>query len=128
MDAVEPIPLGIKVGETFLKAMEDMGTSVNYNADDTGYLPRSGLEVLLLEVSRSYGTTDRAKHVYDHVKAAYGCIAMLKAILRKYQFAEPALIHDLHVVFLHASGKGITDSYNAGVTSATRSISDTHFA
>ncbi|CAO3596130.1 unnamed protein product [Absidia cylindrospora] len=51
------------------------------------------------------GTSDRRRHTYDHIKGAYGCHAMLYAILKKYPYADQELVNNLCVLFLHASGK-----------------------
>lgn len=40
------------------------------------------------------------------IKGAFGCVSMFKAILRKYELADPGLLEKLEVLFVHCSGKG----------------------
>ncbi|KAG0166937.1 hypothetical protein DFQ28_001040 [Apophysomyces sp. BC1034] len=101
-NCVEGLDCNFKVGETLLKAMD---ASTKYNADGTVYIKQSNIELLLLEASGPYGTKDRSRHVFDHVKAAFGCYSMVKAILEKYKHADPELMEEVRVFFLHASGK-----------------------
>ncbi|KAI9025264.1 hypothetical protein CLU79DRAFT_744777 [Phycomyces nitens] len=95
-----------KVGETPLVAIKSLPSSLpGYSADRTVFLEDTGLEILLFEASGPLGTKDRRRHTYDHIKGAYGCYAMLLAILTKYPYADKDLVSDLCVLFLHASGK-----------------------
>lgn len=102
-NSVDGLDYDFKVGETLLKAMDG---PKKYNADGTVYLKQAGIEILILEASGPYGTRDRSRHVFDHVKAAFGCFSMLKAILKRYPNADPSLLEEVRVLFLHASGKG----------------------
>ncbi|ORX53665.1 hypothetical protein DM01DRAFT_1407800 [Hesseltinella vesiculosa] len=43
------------------------------------------------------GTRDKPRHVKDHIKGAYGCFAMLMAILKKYPYADKELMDDLRL-------------------------------
>lgn len=47
-----------------------------------------------------------SRHVFDHVKAALGCVSMLKCIIMKYTQDDPAFLEHVRVLFLHASAMG----------------------
>lgn len=81
-------------------------TDKKYNADGTVYINNSGLEILLLEASGPYGTRDKGRHVFDHIKGAFGCYSMLTKILSTYRNAEASLMEDIRVIFIHTSAKG----------------------
>ncbi|KAI8394265.1 uncharacterized protein BYT42DRAFT_487860 [Radiomyces spectabilis] len=77
-----------------------------YDADGTVFIPKSGLEPLLLEASGAYGTRDKSRHVFDHLKGAFGCYSMLAKILSTYQHADTSLMNDVRTIFIHTSAKG----------------------
>ncbi|KAI9312682.1 hypothetical protein BX666DRAFT_1865730, partial [Dichotomocladium elegans] len=77
-----------------------------YNADGIVLAHTSKLEILLLEASGALGRSDRHRHVFDHVKGAYGCHAMIVRILEKYPYADKALIEKVQVLFVHISARG----------------------
>ncbi|CAO3600922.1 unnamed protein product [Absidia cylindrospora] len=85
-------------GETRLVASEKM----YYKADGTACMVNSGLEFLVLEVSGPLGNIDGARNAYDHVKGAFALYSMIKAILSRYPKADPSLLNQVHVLFLHA--------------------------
>ncbi|KAI8076337.1 uncharacterized protein BX664DRAFT_344421 [Halteromyces radiatus] len=91
-----------RVGKTNLNAVINNAT---YLADGTMYIGSSALEVLLLEASGYYGKHDTVRNAYDHIKAAFGMSTMIKAILRKYHNADPTLLHEARVLFIHASSR-----------------------
>lgn len=45
------------------------------------------LEILLLEISGSFASMDRAKHSFDHHKGVFRALSMLKSIADKYEKA-----------------------------------------
>ncbi|KAI9253503.1 hypothetical protein BDA99DRAFT_172190 [Phascolomyces articulosus] len=95
-----------RTGETDLKSVSTIKSDIKYNADGVLYLDGSHLELLLLEVSQAHGhSVDKHKHVYDHLKGAYGCIAMLNKIITTYKYGSRELVQNLRVLFLHASGR-----------------------
>ncbi|KAF7722698.1 hypothetical protein EC973_002861 [Apophysomyces ossiformis] len=98
---VPELAYDFRVGETPLQALENM----RYNADGMVFVRSSGIEVLLLEASGPFGTRDKGRHVFDHVKGAFGCYTMLAKILGSYQDAEPSLADEIRVFFLHSSAK-----------------------
>ncbi|KAF7720617.1 hypothetical protein EC973_006929 [Apophysomyces ossiformis] len=105
MDTPEKIKMNFKVGETQLMASPSSNDHNRYYADAIGYLEAAGIEVLLMEASGAFNHTNLSKHVYDHIKGAFGSCTMLTAMLKKYEYADAKLLEDLSVVFLHASGK-----------------------
>ncbi|CAO3601294.1 unnamed protein product [Absidia cylindrospora] len=105
-----------RVGETLLDAMDTFSslsvkTADHYLADGKIYLKNNGLELLLLEASGPFGKKNVPKHVSDHIKGAYGCYAMLMAILDKYKYADKHLMEDLRVLFVHAGSNGRSGTY-----------------
>ncbi|KAF7732351.1 hypothetical protein EC973_005247 [Apophysomyces ossiformis] len=102
--AVSGLMCDFRVGETQLNALK-MKNTPNYNADGVVFVQKSKLEVLLLEASGALGTADRHRHVFDHVKAAYGCHAMIVQILEKYPYADTSLIEQVQVLFVHTGGR-----------------------
>ncbi|SAM09639.1 hypothetical protein [Absidia glauca] len=102
-NSLHGIQCGFRVGETHLDATESLVSSAGgYLADGKMFLKQSGLELLLLETSGPLGTRDKPRHVKDHIKGAYGCFAMLMAILKKYPYADKELMKDLRVLFIHS--------------------------
>ncbi|CAO3588598.1 unnamed protein product [Absidia cylindrospora] len=99
---IQDVDCHFRVGETKLMAMNDKPT---YLADGTVYIQSSGLEILLLEVSGHYGNIDITRNAYDHIKGAFGMYSMIKAILRQYPNADPSLLNQVTVLFLHASSR-----------------------
>ncbi|KAI9310538.1 hypothetical protein BX666DRAFT_2006883 [Dichotomocladium elegans] len=93
-----------KLGETQLKALKGKD-GTKYNADGVVFTQTSKLEILLLEASGAMGTIDRRRHVFDHVKGAYGCHAMIVHILEKYPYADKSLIEKVQVIFVHTSAR-----------------------
>lgn len=60
---------------------------------------------MILEASGPLGTRDKARHMFDFVKGIFGCVTMLKAILRRFPSAHPSLLDKIRVIFLHTSAK-----------------------
>ena len=104
--AVSTLTCDFKVGETKLKALKCDGKTKNYNADGVIFDKEKHLELLLLESSGHLGMRDRHRHVFDHIKGAYGCYSMLLHILDKYPHADKKLISSAKVLFVHSSAKG----------------------
>lgn len=85
-----------KVGETQLRAMSKKKTneseiesdeSTLYKADDIISLYGfNRVEVLLLETSGHFGSSDNSKNSFDHHKGLFGSLSMLKAIAYTYSF------------------------------------------
>ncbi|ORE21199.1 hypothetical protein BCV71DRAFT_241776 [Rhizopus microsporus] len=73
-----------KVGETQLRAIDE---STLYKADDIISLYGfNRVEVLLLETSGHFGSSDNSKNSFDHHKGLFGSLSMLKAIAYTYSF------------------------------------------
>ncbi|KAG0175042.1 hypothetical protein DFQ28_002324 [Apophysomyces sp. BC1034] len=93
-----------KVGKTLLKALDYQGAP-NYNADGVVLMKEIDLGLLILETSGAYGTMNCHRHVFDHIKGAFGCYAMIVSILTKYKEANANLLEDISVNFIHTSAK-----------------------
>lgn len=63
------------------------------------------LEALLLETSGSLNNTDKVKINFDHHKAIFGSLAMLKTVADEFPHASIKTFKDLKVYFVHAAGK-----------------------
>ncbi|KAI8143394.1 hypothetical protein BJV82DRAFT_514846 [Fennellomyces sp. T-0311] len=75
-----------------------------YNADgvvrltiDKGFTT----ELLVLETSRAYNKAEKTKSAYDHHKAMFALLAMVKALADKYPMAYFENIAAIKVFFLH---------------------------
>ncbi|CAO3588398.1 unnamed protein product [Absidia cylindrospora] len=104
--AIPGLVCDFKFGETLLKALDSNGVP-SYKADGIVFQKRNGLELLILEASGAYGTRNRHRHVFDHIKGAFGCHAMIRSILTKYPGADASLLENVSVCFVHASAKGV---------------------
>lgn len=63
------------------------------------------LEVLLLETSGSLENNDKVKINFDHHKAIFGALAMLKTTADEFRFASVKTFQHLKLYFVHAAGK-----------------------
>lgn len=77
----------------------------HYNADGVIIDNEYGFELMLLETSGAYGECTPLKKNTDHVKATYGLIALLHAVVHKYCFADFKIFKKLKVYFVHAAGQ-----------------------
>lgn len=76
-----------------------------YNADGIISTNSHTLEILLAEVSNGYGSNDQNKISFDHNKAMFGMLAMIKTIAQKYEQAQLSTFKKLKVHFLHGFGR-----------------------
>ena len=77
-----------------------------YNAD--GILRANNflnLELMLTEVSCGLNKSDNSKVSFDHYKAMFGSLAMLRTLAETYKEASFDTFRQLKVHFLHAHGK-----------------------
>ncbi|KAI9496390.1 hypothetical protein BDB00DRAFT_881992 [Zychaea mexicana] len=80
----------------------------HYNAD--GVLRADeflNMEILLTEVSNGYGSNNSGKSSFDHYKAMFGMLAMLRTLAQKYSKASFNTFQKLKVHFLHGHGYAI---------------------
>lgn len=75
-----------------------------YNADGIIKYSKLNLELVLLETSGPFNKCSSNKKNTDHIKAAYGLLAMLNSIAYKYCYADVDLFKKLKVYFVHAAG------------------------
>ncbi|KAI9361473.1 hypothetical protein BD770DRAFT_418843 [Pilaira anomala] len=80
-----------------------------YNADGTLILEHlnSAIEILLTEVSSGYGSTEAGKISFDHYKAMFGMLAMIRTVAQLYDQASFNTFKKFKIHFLHAHGKSI---------------------
>lgn len=62
------------------------------------------VEVLLLETSGHFGSTDNPKSSFNHHKGLFGSLSMLKAVADNYLFETLETFKNLKVFFIHAAG------------------------
>lgn len=78
-------------GEAPLQSMATQTRTLElYKEESHSYLADviiKGLESLLLEISGSFASMDRAKHSFDHHKGVFRALSMLKSIADKYEKA-----------------------------------------
>ncbi|KAI8384210.1 hypothetical protein BD560DRAFT_322234, partial [Blakeslea trispora] len=94
------------------KQLRRKGTFVDnryvYKADGVVRLQEShDIEICVVEVSNEYLNQDNRKIYFDHHKANYGCIAMLKTIAYQYIYASVDVFEQLKVYFVHAAGSKV---------------------
>ena len=77
-----------------------------YNADGTMiFNDLSAIEIPLTKVSSGYGSNEVAKVSFDHYKAMFGMLAMIKTVAKLYHNASFNTFKKLKIHFLHAHGK-----------------------
>ena len=77
-----------------------------YNADGTLVVnDHSAIEILLTEVSSGYGSNEAGKISFDHYKAMFGMLAMIRTAAQLYDKASFKTFTKLKIHFLHAHGK-----------------------
>lgn len=105
---------GFRHGEAPLKAMATQLKTLEFvNEDIHSYLADGilklyglkGLEVMLVETSGCFGSTDRPKHSFDHHKGVFGSLSMLKSIADQFFHATIDTFCKMKVFFVHAAGK-----------------------
>ncbi|CAO3657010.1 unnamed protein product [Mucor hiemalis] len=100
-------------GEVRLNAIKSelvrrgLSTANYYNADGVIIDITHNMEVALLETSGAYGVCSSNKETTDHVKAAYGLLAMLHTVALSYNYADIQLFNELHIPFIHVTKKKI---------------------
>lgn len=100
-------------GETRLQAikfeLERRGLSASnyYNADGVLIDKSCDMELALLETSGPFGLKDITRETTDHVKAAYGLLAMIHKAAYSYIYADADIFFKLKVYFIHAAGEKI---------------------
>lgn len=62
------------------------------------------LEMLLLETSSHFGSTNKSKNCFDHHKGLFGVLSMLKVIADESNLALTETFSKVKVLFMHASG------------------------
>lgn len=83
-----------------------------YKADGVFRLLKlCNIEVLLLEASGAYGSTDKTKKPFDHHKGMFDMLPMLKSTLDEFRYASVEIFDEVKVLFIHAAGKQILFDY-----------------
>ena len=76
-----------------------------YNADGTLIVNNfSAIEILLTEVSSGYGSNETGKISFDHYKAMFGMLAMIRTVAQLYDKVSFNTFTKLKIHFLHAHG------------------------
>lgn len=100
-------------GETRLQAIKselkrrDLSLSSYYNADGILLDKTYDLELAILETTGPFGLKDTARETTDHVKAAYGLLAMIHKTAYSYIYADVYFFLKFKVYFIHAARKKI---------------------
>lgn len=101
-------------GEVELKAMtvqlQSQGITdkrLRYNADGTILFNTIATEVLLSEVTSAFAGNDRGKTSFDHYKAMFGLLMMLRTLARKYKYASFDTFKNVKVHFIHTHNRAI---------------------
>lgn len=80
-----------------------MSTKSYYNADGIIFDNATKLELCLLETSGPFGLVNASRETTDHVKAAYGLLAMLHTIAYRFIYADIEVFKKLQICFVHAA-------------------------
>ncbi|KAG1144359.1 hypothetical protein G6F37_007464 [Rhizopus arrhizus] len=105
-----------KVGETQLRAMSKKTNESEIESDESTLYKADGiislysfnrLEVLLLETSGHFDSSDNSKSSFDHHKGLFGALSMIKAIADNYSFGSLETFKNVKVFFVHAAGKTV---------------------
>lgn len=100
-------------GETRLQAikfeLERQGLLLSnyYNADGILIDKSCDMELALLETTGPFGLKDITRETTDHVKAAYGLMAILHKVAYSYIYADADIFLKLKVYFIHPAGEKI---------------------
>ncbi|CEG74360.1 hypothetical protein RMATCC62417_09595 [Rhizopus microsporus] len=79
-----------------------------YKADGVVRLQEAhDIEICVVEVSGEYLKQETKKIYFDHHKANYGCLAMLKTIADQYKYASVDVFEQLKIYFVHAADNKI---------------------
>lgn len=88
-------------------ARRGLSLSSYYDADGLITNDAYKVDLVLLETSGPFGASNDKKKTLDHIKAAYGLLAMLHTIAYKYNYADIKLFKKLKVAFVHGAGDKI---------------------
>ena len=96
-------------GEASLRAMTNTKattTNAPFLADGILRLPEmDGLEICLLKTSNAYNKAGRAKISFDHHKAMFALLSMIRNLVQDYQYAGYEYIKQMKFYFIHALGE-----------------------
>ncbi|KAG2235784.1 hypothetical protein INT48_001010 [Thamnidium elegans] len=96
-----------------------MGKQLNniplYKEDNHSYLADGiiklyglkNIEILLLETSGCFGSTDKSKIAFDHHKGLFVALAILKSIADEFPMATVEAFQKCKVFFVHSAGENI---------------------
>lgn len=91
-----------------LKAQGLLDNRFKYNADGIIRMSNSSREPLLVEVSSAYSEAGKDKAAFDHYKAMFGLLAVLRSIACRYRHGGMEAFKRIKVHFLHAHGRVTT--------------------
>lgn len=78
---------------------------LKYNADGKILVEDLSTEILLSEVSSSYGENSKGKTSFDHHKAMFGLLAMIRTTASLYKYGSFETFSRLKLHFVHTHGK-----------------------
>lgn len=90
-------------GEVILTSMRASHEQHSYKVDAT--IRYDDIEMLLLKTSGPFKNCDKSRHVFDHVKGAFGSRCMFQRVFSKYYYGEVSIAKRLRVFFVNARGK-----------------------
>lgn len=90
-------------GEVILTSMRASHEQHSYKVDAT--IRYDDIEMLLLKTSGPFKNCDKSRHVFDHVKGAFGSRCMFQRVFSKYYYGEISIAKRLRVIFVNARGK-----------------------
>ncbi|KAL9553165.1 hypothetical protein MBANPS3_003415 [Mucor bainieri] len=137
MDIITPRNIGGSEwvnGQPVLKSMTKQLKNGGIYVDDKHIYKTDGLiklfdlkeqEIILVETSGSFTNDDKNKINFDHHKAVYGMLSMLKCIANDYDHASLNTFEKIKVYFLHAADENLhlwSVSYKEGIFALWREL------
>lgn len=86
---------------------------LKYNADGKILVEDLSTEILLSEVSSSYGENSKGKTSFDHHKAMFGLLAMIRTIASLYKYGSFETFSRLKLHFVHTHGRLIRTLFDS---------------
>ncbi|KAG1453616.1 hypothetical protein G6F56_007524 [Rhizopus delemar] len=80
---------------------------LKYNADGKILVEDLSTEILLSEVSSSFGETSKSKTSFDHHKAMFGLLSMIRTIVSLYKYGSFETFSRLKLHFVHTHDRAI---------------------
>ncbi|KAI9478737.1 MAG: hypothetical protein EXX96DRAFT_482828 [Benjaminiella poitrasii] len=108
--------VGFQTGQPRLESMSTQLKAAGIIVNDKSCYKTDGLlslfatrnvELLLVETSDHLGSSDQVKIKFDHHKAMFGLLSMIKTVAGEYQYASLEQFSTCKFFYLHGAGKDL---------------------